>query len=259
MTIRAKRAISGKRYGSLNRHVFSQIKQNPSDARKMLRQVKKRSKAARAGEFSMDIKFSPEVFLTNPIENVSKYLQMFLGANLSLAVRDRIVIDEKGPNGETMGPFFNTGGMWSGFDAKKSGSGVVAQFYKSTYSSNVVLGFLKQQPGLNLRELKAQFRKKRKESLVGTEAGLGKFKGWSANVRNRWKAWTVLEKATKHANFLRPSNAEHEAIMHYLEDLLKLRVMIGDVSNVKPSLRKSRAKRLVKALGKIRAPNIKIN
>ena len=257
MTIRAKKVQSGKRYGSLNRHVFSMIKENPADARKMLRAVKKRQQAARAGEFSIKIRFSPEVFLTNPIERVDKYLQEFLGSNLSLAVRDRIVIDERGPSGQKLGPFFNTGGMWSGYAAKKSGSNVVSQFYKSTYSSNVVLGFLKQQPDLNLRQLKAQFRKKRKESLEGTEAVFGKFKGWSASVRNRWTGWTVYEKTG--VNFLRPSNLEHQAIMNYLEDLLKLRVMIGDVSNVKPSLRKARAKRLVKALGQIKAPNIKIN
>ena len=62
MTIRAKKVQSGKRYGSLNRHVFSMVKENPADARKMLRAVKKRQQAARAGEFSIKIRFSPEVF-----------------------------------------------------------------------------------------------------------------------------------------------------------------------------------------------------
>ena len=97
------------RYGKVNDLIFSKISGDLGISKKQLRAVKKRKELAGAGEFSIQMRFDPRCFLVNPIEDVERYLARFLGVNLSLAIRDRIVIDEKGPDNKLMGPFFNTG------------------------------------------------------------------------------------------------------------------------------------------------------
>jgi hypothetical protein len=255
---------AGVQYGSINRNIFQQVKGDPGISRKMLKAAKKRKKLAKAGEFGIKIQFSPECFLVNPIQDVRKYLARFLGVNLSLAIRDRVVLDERGPDHKVMGPFFNTGGMWQGFAAKGNEKTVRGQFFKSSFTSAFLLAELRKNSDMTIRQLKRLARDRRKASLSGTDvAGIGKLKGYEVNIRNRKKAITALKSkkkagAARGREILEPTREEHTAIMHYLEDLLKMRTMIGDVSGIRPKLRKARAKRLVQALGQIRAPMVSI-
>ena len=247
---------AGVQYGSINRNIFSLVKGDPGISAKMLKAVKKRKKLAKAGEFGIKIVFDPQCFLVNPIEDVKKYLSRFLGVNLSMAIRDRVVLDELGPDGKQMGPFFNSGGMWQGFAAKGNEKTVRAQFYKSSFSSSFLFAELRKNADVTFRELKKQVKRRRREST-------GDMGGYETNPRNRLKAITALnskkkEGAAKGREILEPTDQEHKAIMLYLEDLLRMRTMIGDVSGVRPKLRKARAKRLVQALGKIRAPMVKV-
>ena len=92
--------------------------------------------------------------------------------------------------------------------------------------------------------------------------GGGVVGGYEVNYRNRLKAISALNSqkvkgAARGREILEPTDQEHKAIMNYLEDLLQMRTMIGDVSGIRPKLRKARAKRLVQALGQIRAPMVR--
>jgi len=250
-----KTASKGVQYGSINRYIFSQTAGNVGISKKMLKAVKSRKKLAAAGEFSIQLNFDPQCFLVNPIEDVRQYLTKFLGVNLSFAIRDRVVLDERGPDHKVMGPFFNTGGMWQGYDARGNEKTVRAQFFKSSFSSDFLLAELRKNTDLTMRQLKRAARERRK----ATESR----KGYETNVRNRLKALSALNSKKKPGSargreILEPTHEEHTAIMAYLEDLLQMRVMIGDVSNIRPKLRKARARRLVQALGTIKAPMIRV-
>jgi hypothetical protein len=261
---RKKRRKAGVQYGGINRNIFQQVKGDPGISRKMLRAAKKRKRLAKAGEFGMQIVFSPECFLVNPIEDVKKYLSRFLGVNLSLAIRDRVVIDERGPDGKHMGPFFNTGGMWQGFQPKGNEKTVRAQFFRSSFSSSFLLAELRKDPSITMRDLKRLAKARRAGRVMeGMQfGGGGVVGGYEVNYRNRLKAISALNSqkvkgAARGREILEPTDQEHKAIMNYLEDLLQMRTMIGDVSGIRPKLRKARAKRLVQALGQIRAPMVR--
>ena len=268
---RKRTTKTGKQYGQINRNIFNLVKTSPHISRAQLKALKNRKKLAKAAQFGIQIYFDPQVFLSNPMEEVKQYLAAFLGVNMSLAIRDRIVIDERGPDNKVMGPFFNTGGMWQGYDPRRKGTDKVdTQFFKSSYSAGFLIAEMrkagqKRQPGLSISQLKKLARERKKASLKGTDVvGIGKVKGYEVNVRNRDKARSALEStkvagAARGRELLEPTKGEQDAIFGYLHDLLALRTMIGDVSNVRPKLRKARARRLVQALGKIKAPQLSIN
>ena len=268
---RKRTTKTGKQYGQINRNIFNLVKSAPGISRAQLKALKSRKKLAKAAQFGVQIYFDPQVFLTNPLEDVKQYLASFLGVNMSLAIRDRIVIDERGPDNKVMGPFFNTGGMWQGYDPRRKGTDKVdTQFFRSSYSASFLLAELRKakrrkDTRLTISQIKKMAKERRQASLAGTDVlGIGKVKGYEVNVRNRDKARSALEStkvagAARGRELLMPTKGEQDAIFSYLHDLLALRTMIGNVSNIHPKLRKARARRLVQALGKIKAPQLSIN
>lgn len=259
-----KTAIAGKgSYGRINKHIFKTAAKIPAQSRKAFRAYKQRKKlAGTARDYGIFLKFQPDVFLMNPLLDVRNALQKFMGMNLALVVRDRVVLDEIGPDGKKMGPFFNTGGMWRGFDVVQRKNSVNAEFYKSSYSAGFLLSVLKKDKNLTVKDIKKIHRDRRKKSLEGTKvAGLGKVQGYQQNVRNRDKAYSSLESkkvagAARGREILEPMREEAEALQNYLEAILRLRTMVGDVSNIPRGIRKQRARRLIRALGEVKVPQL---
>ena len=129
-----RRASTPKRYGTINRRLFSSIKgdaQIYKTIQKAARFKKRinRSQQASAAQYGIQLRFDPEVFLVNPLAEVKDYLARFLGGNLAFAVRDRVVLDGRGADGKEMRHFFLTGGMWKGFDARGNEKTAKGEFY----------------------------------------------------------------------------------------------------------------------------------
>ncbi len=259
-----KTAIAGKgSYGRINKHIFGNIKANILSSSKMVNAYKhKRKRAGKHDDYGLEMLVKPDVLLVNPIEKMKHDLQLFLGKNLSFVIRDRVLLDEIGPDEKEMGPFFNTGGMWRGFDVVERKTYTEAAFFKSSYSAGVIEGYTRWHPDRGLKELKKIFRNRRRKSLSGTKViRIGRVRGWDPNVRNRKKAQSAqdsrkMEKAARGRDILEPTHSEFKYMLEYMQKILTLRTMIGDVSGVPKKLRSRRAKRLVDALGPVKMPRV---
>lgn len=134
------------------------------------------------------------------------YLRYFGGA-LAPTIQNRISRKQIGPNYAQMGPFNNSGGMWSGFASRIQGKNAVLSFGKTSLPSDSVR--LREIPFKN-EERRAEFLQRLKDE--------GKLK----KISNRLKAKSSQgSKNARSRSILEPTKDEVNCFITWIEEHLE--------------------------------------